>query len=151
MTDPRSQFDADPPRPPEPLVKTLPCECGEPSTHFSPHSKRPLCLLCATSEEEEVATKMLPKVGAAMGRDIYDLIERLRDQCYERAGLAAANEVECRGAHLVEERKRQWDAAFDRRADDELRDLVHRIRCNVTLSPWRGVDPIDVLQRMIKE
>lgn len=152
MTDERSRYDGDPPPPLEPLVDTLPCDgCGEPSTHFSPHSREPLCWLCATTEEEGVASKMLSEFGTATGRDVYDLIERHRDRCYERAGTAAAREVETHGARDPEEHKRQWNAAFDRRVNRELAELVHRIRCNVTLSPWRGVDPLEVLTRMLEE
>lgn len=164
MTDERSRYDGDPPPPPEPLVDTLPCErCGEPSTHFSPHCciaedveitgarVEPLCWLCATTEEEEVISAGFTVAGAPIGKDVYDLIERHRDRCYERAASVAQRETTIRAAVDADGRKKQWDEIYNRIADRELAELVHRIRCNVTLSPWRGVDPIDVLKRMLEE
>lgn len=152
MTDERTRYDGDPPPPPEPLVDALPCErCGEPSTHFSPHSKEPLCWLCAAVEEEEQAARMLPEFGTATGRDIYRLMAEHRDRCSERAGMGAAREIDTPHLRTVEERKMRWDKAYDRLHNDELAKLVHRVRCNVTLSPWRGVDPLEVLERMLEE
>lgn len=152
MTDERSRYDGDAPAPPEPMVNTLPCDfCGGRSTHFSPHSKLPLCWLCAAQEEEEKASAVLVERGRDAGRDIYDLMERLRDRCYEWAAAVAERETTISAVDDPDGRKKQWDGIFDRAASERLAELVHRVRCNVTLSPWRGIDPLEVLRRMLEE